>query len=104
MPHEYFSASMALWNTVVGSLIVILMITLNSWEIHLLRKTKKKPVFEIFLLSLSVCDLLGGLFGLIMVVIDIIHTYASNIDMEYISLVSWFVWSIFKIYLGWVSI
>ena len=95
---------MEFWNAFLGYLIATLMITLNSWEIHILRKTRKKHVYEIILLSLSTCDLIGGLFGFILVVIDTVHTFSKNCKLEYISSLSWFVWSIVKICWGWVSI
>ena len=57
--------NIGLWSTIIGYILFVLIIFLNSWEVNLLRRTQKKPIYERILLSLSVCDIVGGLLGFI---------------------------------------
>ena len=66
---------MELHLVVVYIAVFILMIVLNSWEIHLLRKSNNKPNYEKILLSLTVCDLMGALIALILTAIITLITY-----------------------------
>lgn len=59
-----------LWSRIVGIVLPLLIITVNSLEIHVLRKIANKHFYEKVLLSLSVCDLISGVLGIIIVPID----------------------------------
>ena len=52
---------LTLWSKLVGFLLPLLTIIVNSIEIHVIGKTRKKPYYEKILLSLSFCDLIGGI-------------------------------------------
>ena len=52
-----------LWGKIIGFLLNLLVVVLNSIEIHILRTTPKKPFYEKILLSLTISDLINGIFG-----------------------------------------
>ena len=54
-----------LWTQIFGYFVVASIIILNIIEIWILGKKKKRKAYERLLLSLSVCDLLGGFNGLL---------------------------------------
>ena len=75
-----------LWMKIVGLLVPIIIIIVNSIEIHLLRKTLNKQSYEKVLLSLSVCDLVSGLITLTAV------PYMSLVHNEFYVALYWIIW------------
>ena len=51
-----------LWNKIVGCVVPLLIIIVNSTEIHILRNVRKKAFYEKILLSLTFCDLICGVY------------------------------------------
>ena len=60
---KFEAIELPLWGKIVGILLNLLVVVLNSIEIHILRTTVKKRFYESILLSLTVSDLINGLFG-----------------------------------------
>ena len=56
---------LALWSTIVSLFIISLLVVLHSIQIHVLRKTAKKPFYEKILTSLTLCNLIGGILMLV---------------------------------------
>ena len=54
-----------LTQSIFGFLANVLLIVLNSIEIHILRRKANKHFYEKILLSLTTCDLVNGILGLI---------------------------------------
>ena len=75
-----------LWSKIVGFVVAILIIVLNSIEINMLRKTNNKPFYEKMLLSLTLCDLNSGIFGLIAV------SLVSVVKTKSYLILNWTVW------------
>ena len=53
-----------LWIKIVGCVVPLLIIILNSIEIHMLKSTRNKAFYEKILLSLTICDLMTGIYGI----------------------------------------
>ena len=73
-------------NKIIGLLCPLLIITVNSVEIHLLRKTLNKQFYEKFSLSMSVCDLVRGFMCLTAV------SYISIVQVEFYVDLYWIIW------------
>ena len=55
---------LTLRSQIIYLVLTLLLIVLNSIELHILRKSRYKPFYEKILLSLTICDLITGLIGL----------------------------------------
>ena len=77
---------LTLWSKIVGFFVALLITILNSIEIHLLKKTRKKPFYENILLSLTICDLIGGALGLIVV------PFVILVELKFYHTLNWIVW------------
>ena len=73
-------------NLIIGLIWPILIITVNSIEIHLLRKTLNKRSYEKLLLSMSICDLISGV-----ITMTAVPYYFIFQDEFYIDLY-WMIW------------
>ena len=54
---------LTLTSKIIGGIVAMLIITLNSIEIHMLRSTRNKVFYEKILLSLTICDLITGVYA-----------------------------------------
>ena len=87
-----------LWGKVVGCIISSLVIISNSVEIHFLRRTANKPFYEKMLLSLTVSDLIGGVFSFFSVLILCVDEFESYI------IIYWNVWGFVMCYSNLTSL
>ena len=77
---------LTLSSKIVGCIVAILIITLNSIEIHILRKTRKKVFYEKILMSLTTYDLNTGVYAACVV------PFVSFVKVEY-HVLNWIVWA-----------
>ena len=87
-----------LWSKIVICIIAVLIVVLNSIEIHVLRKTVKKPFYEKLLMSLSISDLSCGLF------VSVTVPYLSLVENELYVLLHWNVWGFGICYVTFISL
>ena len=85
-------AELNLWERVTGVAIPLLIVIVNSIEIHVLRKSSNKPFYEKILLSLTICDLIGGVLSCFGVPIEII------VKVEFYNLLYWNLWGFWICY------
>ena len=90
-----------LWSAITGHTVLMIMIALNSWVVHLLRKNKNKPNYERIILNLSLCDFSGAIVGLILLATI---TAATSLKMSVLLSIAWFITRIVQIYWGWVTL
>ena len=88
---------MSLSYKVVSAVVALLIIILNSIEIHTLRRTRNKPFYEKILLSLTVCDLMGGIYASSTV------PFTTLVDSRFHKLY-WTVWSFVVCYCAFNTI
>ena len=81
-----------LWTKVAGVNIPLPIAIVNSIEIHILRKSSNKPFYEKILLSLTICDLIGGVLSCFGVPIDIF------VKTEFYNLLYWNLWGFWICY------
>ena len=66
----------------IACALSVLVVVINAVEIHILRKTMDKAIYEKILLSLSTCDMIGGLLG----ILTFILAFLLQTEMHYIVL------------------
>ena len=81
-----------LWEKVVGAAIPLLIVIVNSIEIHVLRRSSHKPFYEKILLSLTICDLIGGVLSCFGVPVEMI------VKIEFYNLLFWNIWGFWICY------
>ena len=87
-----------LWCRIVGFIISALMITFNSIELHVLRRTVNRPFYENFLMSLSLNDLICGVF------VSVSVTFLSIVKNELYIVIHWNVWGFGLCYVTLISL
>ena len=87
----------SLQDTLVSGGVACLTIVVNAIQIHLIRNTDKKRMYEKLLLSFSTSSLLSGIFGLLTLL------FASIWKMKIHFYANWAVWSVVTAYLSLVS-
>ena len=75
-----------LWVKIVGIVIPLLVVIVNSIQIHVLRKTSHKPFYEKILFSMTICDLINGVLSCFCVPLDL------TIKTEFYNLLYWNIW------------
>ena len=77
---------LTLLDKILGLFVPMIIIIVNSVEIHLLRKTMNKPCYEKMLLSSSLNDLISGVIGFTAV------PYLSIIQDDFYIVLYWIAW------------
>ena len=79
------------WSRLLAGSFAILLVILNSVEISILRKRKRKKAYEKLLLSMSIADLLIGVLG---ITSGTVGAFAKRISIPHIDIIAWSAWSI----------
>ena len=89
---------LAPWSKTAALSVSVMVVIFNSIEIHVLRRTVNKPLYEKILLSLTICDLTWGIFAILN------GSTISILENKYHILIAWNVWRFLTCYLTTTSL